>query len=738
MKFPASLVPALILGAVCQSSAAENILEELVVTAQKREQNLQDVPISVSVVSGEVLQAMNKNQLSELSKVVPGFTFAEGTSDAGKSVLIRGVGTQSFSRGVEQSVGTVVDEVVVDGLVTSQLDLNDMARVEVLRGPQGMLFGKNASVGVLNITTNAPTQEFAAGLGASYADENEIKLNAYVSGPLVDDAVLGRLSAYSNKRDAIVENLYPGGSDFNDRDEWGVRGKLLFIFTDQLDAKIGYFHAERDHSCCAPVPVKNTAGGIPESDNSPEGKENDKVLENDDTTGSTETDVYSLAFNYGFSDHIFTSISAYSESNVASNFRVDGSTRTTLPINEGDSDSEQFTQEFRITSPSDNSLTYVAGLYYYDKEQKRDFTRIIDTYGVGLAPAPGLLLFSLINNVDVQRESYSAFGELTWNVSERASLTLGARYDDEEVSVSQFVGFLPGTLPEATPGTFDSTESDQAWSGRLIGQFDLADDKMIYASAARGYKGLGANTLASSEIDVERIIDPEIPTSYEIGIKSLLLEQSVRLNAAVFYSTFDDFQATLTDLSVPPGFYLVSAGEMETQGFELELQAQLSERFFLTAAVAYVDATFADFEDAGCYAGQTPEQGCTDGSQDLSGADMPNSPDWSYTITGRYDHPFESMPFDGFINGSWYWQDEVQYSTENNPILVGDSYGLADLSFGVAGKDGTYSVNVFIKNVFDEFYVSSLGAAPAFGVDKNQGLNYDYKRRFGIATQLSF
>ena len=205
--------------ALCCSVIHAQQLEEVLVTAQKRSESLQDVAISVAVLSGEELAALNKTQISQLARLVPSLTYATGTSDAAQSIVVRGVGTQTFSRSVDQSVGTVIDGVSAGSIMGSLLDFTDVERIEVLRGPQGMLFGKNASAGLLNITTRSPTRELTAGLGASYSDDDSIQLNGYLSGPLLEDRLLGRLAMYSNTRDGILKNDYPGGKDFNDRDE---------------------------------------------------------------------------------------------------------------------------------------------------------------------------------------------------------------------------------------------------------------------------------------------------------------------------------------------------------------------------------------------------------------------------------------------------------------------------------------------------------------------------------------
>lgn len=722
---------------VAASGAHSQALEEVVVTAQKREQSMQDVPISVAAVSGAELDARSINEIADLSKVVAGFSFGDGTSDAGKNILVRGVGTQTFSRGVEQSVGTVVDGVVASSVASSLLDMSDVARIEVLRGPQGMLFGKNASAGMLNIVTRNPTSEFEAGIGASYADANEIKLNGYVSGPLFGDSVQGRLSLYSNQRDAIIENDYPGGEDYNDRDEWGGRGKLLIQASDNLDVLLAMVHAERDHNCCIAPSRLVAPGSIADTLNIPSGDENDKITENDTSPGSTELDQYSAELNYLLGDLTLTSITAYTETGISANARGDGLPRSVIPTNLGTSDIEQFTQELRITSPGGETIDYVAGLYYYNKDMSREFDRTIDFYGLGLVPVPGVVTSTLINDFTFSNESYAAFGQATWNSTDRFRLSLGLRYNHEKVEVKQVIANLPGTIPEAPAGQSDAEETDSDLSYRMIAEFDIAEDAMVYASAARGYKGPGANTLASGASTPKPIVDPEIPYAYELGIKSQWLDNRLRLNAALFHTTFEDFQTSVSDGQVPPTFFLDNAGELETQGVELEVSAQPSENLTLMGSMAYIDAEFTDYEGAACYPGQSLAQGCVDGVQDLTGKDMPNSPDLTVSLTARYFAAFDSMPFDGFIQGSYFYQDEVQYDTRNGPDSIGDSYNTVDGAIGIEARNGSYNLQLFVKNLTDEFYVSGQTAINATG-SSTHFLPYEYQRRVGISAQWNF
>ncbi len=715
-------------------------LEEVVVTAQKREQSLQDVSISVAVLNGADLAALNKTQIRELTRLVPSLTYATGTSDAGQSIVVRGVGTQTFSRAVDQSVGTVVDGVAAGSVSGSLLDFSDVDRIEVLRGPQGMLFGKNASAGVLNISTRNPTPELTAGFGALYGEENRLELNGYLSGAIIEDKLLARVSAYRNTQDGILPNKFPGGEDFNDRDEWGVRTKLSLQLSEDMSALLSYNHAQRKHNCCIGPLDTVTPGSVADREGGERGRRSDTVVDNDESAGETELDSYSLELNYQWDEYTITSISAYVEEYVFGAARADLYTRTALPQNDSYADYQQFTQEIRLASGVDRDVSFVAGVYYFDKEIDRDFDRRIDLYGIDFAPVPNFGAISVLNDFYTTSESIAAYGQLTWHVADAARLLLGARYNDDRLTIDQVVDFMPGTIPEAPPGSIKDETSVQKWSWRIIGELDIAEEAMLYASVARGYKGPGANSLPSGPSSNDGIfVDPEIPTSYEIGIKSQWLDNRLRFNGAIYYTKFEDFQASAqVPDAFPPIFFLANAGELETQGVEVEIQARLIENLDLQASLVYTDAIFSDWKDAPCYAAQSAAQGCVDNVQDLTGADMPDSPDWAFNLAATYHIPFESLPFDGFVRGNYFWQDDVQYDTTNNPLHIGESYGTLDWYTGIVDDAGRYRLQVFVRNVFDQFHINSLSGQQVVGIEAGHGLPYDYKRRIGMSLTMDF
>lgn len=716
-------------------------LEEVVVTAQKREESLQDVSVSVAVVTGDELAKQHKNSVADLAKIVPSFTFGEGSSDSGRNIMIRGVGTQSFSRTVDQSVGTVVDGVVSGSVSSSLLDFSDVERLEVLRGPQGMLFGKNASAGLLNITTKAPSDVLTYGALVRAGSNQDRAYSGYVSGSLVENTLLGRLSLYRNTRDPIIKNIYTGGQDFNDRDEWGGRVKLIWRASDELDIKLSYMHAEREHICCSAVAREVAAGGLASLLGVPYGEENVQVSDNDSAFGTTDVDTISLDVNYQLGDHTLTSITSSSSEELFSNVRADQEPRTVIPINQSETTVDQITQELRLTSALDQKISYVVGLYYYKKDTKRDFQRIIDVYGLGATPAPGLAGFSLINDLDASSKGFAAFGQANWNISDAARLALGVRYNVDKLNHNQIVDQIPGSFPtEAPVGSIDASRTDRAWSWRIIGEYDIAEDAMAYASIAQGYKGPGANSLSSGPTSGDIFVEPEIPTNYELGIKSQWLDNRLRFNGTVFLTRFEDFQASASvPNAFPPIFFLTNAGELETKGVEVELTAQVSENLRIQSAIAYTDATFKEWQDAPCFSGQSAAQGCIAGAQDLSGGDMPNSPKWAVSSSFNYDIPLKSDSYNAFINGTYFWRDEVQYSTTNNPDLIGDSYGILDFTAGISTADDRYTLEFFVKNALDKFYVTGLNSgASLVGIPVSQYVDYTYKRRFGVSFKANF
>jgi len=729
-----------------EEAQAKSKLEEILVTATRRVENLQDVPISLNVVSGDLLDRSQENELSRLSKFVPSFRFIDAGNDVSRSVSIRGVGTNTFSRGVEQSVGTSVDGVVSGSLATSLLDFADVQRIEVLHGPQGMLFGKNASAGLINIITRDPADELDAGVKGSWADGDEIKYSGFLTGPITDN-VSGRVSFFRTTLDPFIENL--AGQDVSDRDEWGVRAKLLGHIGEDLSVKLTYAHAEKSPTCCGVPAVEIVPGGIADVAGVPTGRENDKIANSATSVNDVELDTFILDVNWNLGDFTLTSVTSYSDSTNDADVRLlfPHESAGLLDPNLAQSKVDVVTQEFRIASGNEGFLQWIGGLYYYDKQDKFSLERNSDLFYVGSAPIPDLFGSSLLNSSTSKNTSYAAFGTLTFNWSERFRLNTGLRWNYDEVSTTQVVSFdptaFPTTLSEALPGTQDVSEDDDAISWRVSGEFDVLDGVMAYATIGQGYKGPGTNTLSSGPRTIERVVEAEIPTSYEIGLKSLWWDDRLRFNGALFYTEFEDFQTTQTRLNPTTqtlDFFLANAGKLETKGMELDLALQATDQLTLSLVAAYVDSIYDDYQGAQCYGGQTVEQGCIEvapgvSSQDLSGTELWNSPDWSFTAGANYGFKVTDK-LSGYAMGTYAWVDDIQSSATGNPRSTVDSYGTVDAAIGITANSGRYSVQLFAKNLFDEFYETSAGPIDVVGIERTHTLVYTYKRRIGIAVSL--
>jgi len=302
------------------------------------------------------------------------------------------------------------------------------------------------------------------------------------------------------------------------------------------------------------------------------------------------------------------------------------------------------------------------------------------------------------------------------------------------------------TVPEAPPGEDRATLDDHGISWRVTGEIDVAEDAMLFASAAQGYKGPAANTLPTGVRAVEPIIAPEIPTNFEIGIKSEWWESRLRANASLFYTEFKDFQTAATRIDPTTallGFFLANAGSLETKGVEVELVGQVLPNLTLSFVGAYIDAVYEEYEGAPCYQGQTEAEGCIPGevegggSQDLSGTQLGNSPDWSFTAGGLYTHPITD-DWNGYLLGSYVWRDTMITGTTGNPRTRVDSYGEMDAGLGVSSADGRWGIQVFVKNLFDTFYETAAAPVDVVGIDRTHLLAYTYKRRVGVAASFRF
>lgn len=747
-------------------------LEEVIVTAQKREQNLQDVPLAVTAVGREAIESNEINNIEDLAKIVPSLRF---TTDAyiNSAVNIRGVGTNVYSVAVEPNVAVMLDGVVLARNSLASFDFADIERVEVLRGPQGTLFGKNASAGLVHVITRDPAEEFEARLRYSYEVPDEfpgdfMKMQGTVSGPVAPGLGL-RVTAYAKRINGHLEDLEQG-EKAPDSEWYGARGKLRWDPTDTLTLRLNLEYQHKD----------GESGLIAYRDGNPTLRErsapivfsehNRQARSTGGNLSDSEGSAASLTVDWDIGGFVLTSVTGYREAVNDDNITVHGldGKRGHLTLNYSEITLETFTQELRITSGNSDRLEYTAGVLWFDNRVREDYDRDIeDLSGAIIAHTiiPGVIPFGIgddlggadavdqydTRDAGVATENLGIFSELTWHIGDSWHLTAGARYIDEEVDV---VLAKTSRLSHATtdeeissssfPAT-GATVSDTEVTGKVALMYDWTQNVNLYASASKGYRGAAFDVAAEdAQFALDNPVEPEKATSYELGVKSRLFDNRLELNATAFLTTFKDFQAQIRDLQNTGSIVshrLDNAGELETRGVELEFHARPTAALSLFGSFLFNRAVFNEFVTQ-CFVGQGPNEGGAidsdgDGScdaQDVSGGVLANAPKRSASLIARYDHFLAAgQTVYGQISGRW--QDEVQFTNEQQPTTIEDAYSIWDLRVGWLGAAARYEVAGYVKNLFSQNYTRNLIPLTVMGDRRDvvHNLPMEADRVFGLS-----
>ncbi|WP_170150218.1 TonB-dependent receptor [Parahaliea mediterranea] len=739
----AALAAALLLSQQTASALAQAALEEVIVTAQKRAQSAQDVPVALTAVNAEAIEAMGLQEFSDVTRLSPSLTMSSGNNKQQTSIRIRGIGTNVYSIAVEPSVAVIIDNVsqVQPGQALS--NLVDVERIEVLRGPQSTLFGKNASAGLVSVVTKNPASEFEGSLELVVTDDDQQRTVGTLSGPVGGSAGY-RVMAYYDDRDGYLDNLTTG-TTLNGGLSRGGRGKFLWDITDRLTATAIINYSEDTVDCCGINwyqldPTARVLGFVP-ADPAPgikPGPDNRKIRQDNPSYGHSEDIAGSLQLAYSLGEFSLTSITALDRWDFTNTEDVDFSDVDVAGALTGgalhggidslsDVEMSFFSQELRLDSPLYDDFDYMLGLYYAKADTDRSFERTV-----------------LVADwaAEAGTESMAAFGQGNWRFSDKTSLSLGLRYNYEEISVDFY--------DAPTDARYQGDDTDGVWLGKLSLQHFLNEDTMLFASYSRGYKGQAYDVSTGFNQDkADNPVAAENANAYELGIKTTLFDQRLQFNAVAFYTEYDDYQAQNTQINEDGAVELdiSNVGVLETQGIEVDAVGLLGQNFMLRAGFAWIDATVKEYPNAQCYSGQTVAQGCVEiapgaSVQDLAGADLANSPDYKLTLSGEYTLPLGSLPFDGFANVSYRWQDEVNFNLNQDPQTAYDSYDVLDLSVGIVEREReAYRVTLFVNNLLDDGYVQSLanlgnlyGGKQAIG----QVLSRDSQRYAGVRVKFNF
>ncbi|CAH0991599.1 Vitamin B12 transporter BtuB [Sinobacterium norvegicum] len=733
---------AIVIVALSANVSASPMLEEVVVTAQKRAQSLQDVPISVTAVSGDKMKDAGITDLQDLSQYTPNISINQGASTS--NVFIRGIGSGT-NAGFEQSVGIYVDGVYSGrGALARVPFMMDMERVEVLKGPQGILFGKNTIGGAINVTSAKPTESFEGYVDAIYAPEdNEQVYTAAISGPLSDN-VSGRLTLRQESMDGWLDNESSGATAPN-TDNTFVRGAVQWLATDtlQIDAKFehGDFSVDEFPQYVYQSDQPTNADG---NQPFPVISDGDNSVMDFGNANETVTDVFALTVEQAFDAGTLTSITAYSGYQTEGHEDADKSAVAALHRTSAE-DFKQYSQELRFTSPGGETIDWLVGAYAQQSELNIQ-REIIDMDFALLGPlsVTPLIQTNDLNgrsDFDQQSTSYAFFGQSTWNISDSFAVTGGLRYNQEtktldKVSTNPNIGASAGSIVvKARPidnaliedlrsHSFTDVERDEShvsWS--LNAQWFATDDTMFYASSGTGFKGGGfdeAYSGAGEEIRRANVLTGEIlpgdplpgndasilayeeesVLSFEIGSKMTLADGAATLNVALFHNIYDDLQVSSL---IGDAFRVSNAGKSISQGVELDGRWALTDNLTIGGAIAYLDAYYDEFENATCTVDQAAgnDPGCEAGSQDLSGETLVYSPDLSANANVNYDIPLAN----GMLIRTGV---DVNYTDEFYSALDLDANTLHDSAvkwnarIALDGANDDWTVAVIGKNLTNE------------------------------------
>lgn len=722
----------------------------IIVTARKREENIQDVSESITVVTGESLEILQLVSPTELTRVAPALTFRDNPIPTSSGFAVRGVGTSSFSSTVEQSVSTVVDGIVL-GQPQSAASLVDINRVEVLEGPQGLLFGKNASAGLVNIVTNSPRLgTFEADASVTFGTDGEFRTDGMINVPLGEDLAV-RLVGYRNETGGYIYNAFLDES-YNGEDNYGFRGKAFYEPSSEFNLLLTADFYEDNAICCFSTARElgdnprladffNQYGVMP-------GSENTTVVAGM-PVGALGKDPFRRYQGIGgeanirLSNATLTLLTGYRKNEYSLDFDGDQTPLARFDYNGGDYKYQQFSQEIRIASDTGGAIEWLGGLYFFSAINEVEYRA-----GGRLLGESGPLIVGVIET-DVDSTSYAAFGSVTLNASDTLRLRAGGRFTRDELQARRVAYDLPGALPgsSAIIGSVagDTTErgDSEDFSWKLTAEYDVSPDVMIYANVSRGYKGPG---LASSGVinpDVSPLIRPETVMAYDAGIKSTLINGLATLNAALFYEDFSDFQTQIYDTSTtPPGFRLTNAGSLESKGATIQATLRPIDGLSLAANAAYVDAKYKDLEGLSCpYEYTVPEltNGCEIvGGRPVISADgnrLANAPELKFFIAANYEVSItDSITL--LLATDYSWRDDEQFSANGDPNTIQPAYGIWNASAGVAFNDGQFELRGFVRNIADTSYANliSPNAADTSG-GYSQFLSRYRERQAGVVLK---
>uniref|UniRef100_UPI0035CC4285 TonB-dependent receptor n=1 Tax=uncultured Sphingomonas sp. TaxID=158754 RepID=UPI0035CC4285 len=720
---------------------ADEATSDIIVTAQRRSERVTDVPISITVASQAQLERQQVNTVNDLNRIAPSLEIQQAPGqNTGGGGAIRGIGTQTFSAGAVASVGVVVDQVSQGNANVG--DLFDVARIEVLKGPQGTLFGLTTSAGVINISTNAPdpthfegrlrTELSGAGIAGSKFGNQVVQ--GYVNLPISDTAAL-RIAGLANLRQGVDRNAFNG--KYNDTNRFGGRARFLWKPTDDLTINlIGDFtHSTADNGGDFFTFVKTGGPGLifgaaPDftgitarlaSCGVTVGEGNRSYCSNQTYQERTDNFGASAQIDYRAGPFTLTSISAYrgnrdSGGGAATNvFRADP---LELQVGNGNINRRLnlFTQEFRVSSAPSTTLDYTIGTFYSNQTEKRD----PESLSVTLNPAPGVfvpIVRSLGANDTIRSESLAVFGQATVHLTSALRVIAGGRYTSSKLSLDRYNFDVPG--PQA------QRLSSGVASYRFGAQYDIAPRTMVYATVSRGFKD---GQIATPALPLTPfVVRPEIPQVYEGGLKTTLFGGWVA-DLNVFYEKIRDFQAQQCTVSSTAVISCIQTNinGVKSRGAELNFFGKVTRQLSLNTGFIYSKATYP-----------TGFIG-TDGTN-IGGTQLAYAPKYKFTLSGEYEQPLGDT-LNGFLAADTVWKSRIRYEANSLTETTYRPHWMVGGRVGVRSVNDRYQVAVFVRNAFNQHEPSLMQSDFPYGGATNVGAIYGPQsfRQVGLSLDGKF
>ena len=748
-------------------------MEEIVVTAQKRSEDVQDVPISISTYSNDFLQDSSIDTLQDLGAYTPNLTLSQSSSVANQRIIMRGVGSVG-NNAIEPSVAVFIDGVYYPRPSSVVGTLSDLEMIEVLRGPQGTLFGRNASMGALNIRTAKPSDEFEGNIRLSYGDFDEFRVSGSVSNSL-SEQTSGRLSFHYSDRDGYGDNTFTSGSNGNGVGAWndfGFRGKLNFTPSDVLDINITVDYAKVNNQgsvievksdTVLPAYIARISGALTNPaigivpGPTPSTTDTFDYNINQDHRDDAEDEQWGAALDISWSmgEHTIRSITAFRDwgnNTFESALRLPADLLNRVTAYEA----KTLSQELHILSPTGGFTEYIAGFYYYDEEYNIDQQF---TLGPDFCPTIGNLVTGKTRTpafgaaaaaqcaagpqgtvakvvgpfgtgaVDLQFRqdltSIAGFGQVTFNIDDRFRVTGGLRWtdDDKTGSFTQLVSnsiLLPPTPTNRLavnlrtpvpqqPLTF--SDSEITWLANI--SYDISGDVMGFATYSTGFKSGGFNSDGANRQNISRTFISETVDNFEFGIRSILFDSSLMANLTFFQTNISHFQDRQFD---GINFIVQDDAELTQSGFEMDLRAQPNEHLYVIASVSYLDSDFDSFPNAtaplSVIANTAP--GETPTPQDLTGQSNHFSPEWQASLVAEWRDTLPNSGLGWYIRGEYQFVDDQNVGAETNQNLqsIQAGYDLLNARVGVTGQAEKWELALFIKNATDTGYCQTIFNQP--------------------------